>query len=121
MITKQAILILAHQDTLVLRSLIKQLDSEYFDIFIHFDLKNRSQKVEDGLKNLTDKSRLYLIPSVEVVWGDFSVVEAELLLMEAAVDVAEYSYFHLLSGQDLALKSAAQIYNFFNSSTENFF
>lgn len=41
---KQAILILAHRNTLALKSTIELLDSQYFDFFLHIDKKSRILK-----------------------------------------------------------------------------
>lgn len=48
------------------------------------------------------------------------MVRCELLLLKAAMDQGEYSYFHLISGVDLPLKNVDTIYNFFqtHSGTE---
>lgn len=46
--------------------------------------------------------------------GGYSLVNAEMLLLEKAVtDVDEYDYYHLLSGQDLPIKSQDYIHEFF--------
>lgn len=44
------------------------------------------------------------------------MVNAELLLLKKAVDVDSYQYYHLLSGQDLPIKTQDEIFAFF---TEN--
>lgn len=48
---KQAILILAHRNTLALKSTIELLDSQYFDFFLHIDKKSRIQDFFDLKKN----------------------------------------------------------------------
>lgn len=43
------------------------------------------------------------------------MVKAELIVFRAAWDYGDYSYFHLISGQDLPLKNQGQIHNFFDT------
>lgn len=118
---KQAILILAHKNDLVLRTVIKQFDSEYFDIYIHFDKKRFNSQVMESINDIVENSKLVVISTQKVVWGAPSVMKAELDLLEIAYKNSNYRYFHLISGQDLALKTAKQIYSFFNGSEKNFF
>lgn len=57
------------------------------------------------------KSKVCFVDRVDVRWGDYSVVEAELKLLRAAV-AENYQYFHLISGMDLPLKPQAEIHVF---------
>lgn len=106
---KHAYLILAHADFIILEKLVRALDDERNDIFIHFDLK---------VKNLpsvqTEHAGLFILKDrVNVRWGDLSVVEAEYKLFEAAAARDVYTYYHLLSGVDMPLKSQDDIHEFF--------
>ena len=106
---KHAYLILAHNEFIVLRSLVSCLDDERNDIFIHFD-----RKVKEIPEVSVSRSRLFILKNrVRVLWGDFSMVEAEERLFEAAVANGPYSYYHLLSGVDLPIKSQDQIHDYF--------
>lgn len=105
---KHAYLILAHQDFELLACLLRALDDPRNDIFIHID-----KKVNDlPAFSLQDSELYFLDDRIDVRWGDVSVVEAELLLFEAASRQGHYSYYHLLSGVDFPLKSADQIHAF---------
>lgn len=44
--------------------------------------------------------------------GRFSLVEVELLLMEKAISMGNYSYLHLLSGVDYPIKSQDYIHKY---------
>lgn len=110
---KHAYLIIAHNEFDLLKNLISVLDDERNDIYIHFDAK---------LKTLPDlsvaKSKLYVLKKrINVCWADFSVVEAEFVLLRAAYLNYHYAYYHLLSGVDLPLKSQDYIHDFFDKNT----
>lgn len=50
---------------------------------------------------------------MDVRWGDISVVDAEFALFDEAYRRGEYSYYHLLSGVDMPLKTQNYIHRFF--------
>ena len=109
---KDAILIVSHSDDLVLRSTLKILDSEYFDIFIHMDKKNKNVDLNE-LKSICKKSNVFFTPRLDVRWGGYSLTKAEVLLLKTAFNTNSYRYFHMISGADMPLKSAKEIYDFF--------
>lgn len=49
--------------------------------------------------------------------GGYSQIATELVLLETACARGKYSYYHLLSGQDLPLKSQDDIYAFFEEES----
>lgn len=109
---KQAFLILAHNEFEILERLVGVLDDPRFDIYIHFDKKNKEVPV---LK--TNHSGLYILNNrIDVRWGDYSIVEAEISLFEAALNNSKYKYLHLLSGVDFPIKTMDEIYNFFENA-----
>ena len=110
---KQAILIMAHNNEKILKLLIKKLDSIFFDLFIHIDEKSYI-KIED-LTGLTSKSKLFVYKEISVKWGDYSQVECEFFLIDKALSLGNYEYYHLLSGADFPLKDNSFIYNFFHN------
>lgn len=107
---KHAFLILAHGEFPVLEHLVSCLDDQRNDIYIHFDLKTQR------LPSLhVSKARLLVLTDrVNVHWGDVSIINAEYKLFEAAAANGAYSYYHLLSGVDLPLKSQDELHDFFN-------
>lgn len=52
---------------------------------------------------------------IEQMWhgGGYSQINAELTILKCALSHGKYLYYHLLSGQDLPIKSQAYIHNFF--------
>lgn len=109
---KHAYLILAHHEFALLQTLIGCLDDARNDIYVHFD-----RKVPD-LPELHAKraSLTVLADRVDVHWGDFSMVEAEIALFRTARHQGPYDYYHLLSGVDLPLKSQDYIHAFFQQN-----
>lgn len=114
---KHAYLIIAHSNWEILRKLIALLDDEKNDFFIHIDKKS---DIPYSISEITQKSKAIIIESQEVFWADYSMIEVELKLLASAKKENEYSYYHLLSGVDLPIKSKAVIYNFFENSSKNF-
>lgn len=107
---KHAYLILAHGQWDLLRTLLRCIDDERNDIFVHIDAKVREMP-----ELYADKACLYVLDNrVDVHWGDVSVVEAEYALFEEALKYGPYGYYHLLSGVDLPLKSQDYIHSFFD-------
>ena len=116
---KQAYLIIAHNKIEQLKFLISLLDYEKHDFYILFDQKamiTSNQKNE--LKQVLTKSNIFFSKEIPIYWGDYSQVEAELELFETASKQDEYSMYHLLSGVDLPLDTAENIFNFFDNRKE---
>lgn len=107
---KQAILIMAHNNLWTLKKIIKTLDSKYFDIFVHIDIKSSIEKKD--LYNIVNVSKLYIYKEIDVKWGDYSQVECELLLLRES-NLYSYSRYHLISGADMPLKSPKYIFEYF--------
>ena len=115
LLSKQAYLIMAHKDDFCFRTLLRLLDDPRNDIFIHMDKKNRSYD-ETTISEYIKKSKVYHVNRTNVTWGGYSMINAELLLLKKAVDVGSYQHYHLLSGQDLPIKTQDQIIAFFTKN-----
>lgn len=109
---KHAYLILAHHEFGLLQTLIDCLDDARNDIYVHIDKKVRV------LPELhADKAKLKVLERrIGIRWADYSMVEAEFALFEAAQKNGPYAYYHLLSGVDLPLKSQDYIHRFFEEN-----
>ena len=115
---KHAYLIMAHTDFALLKTLIKMLDDERNDIYLHVD-----KKTKDFVPAMfsTSKAKLFILNKrLDVHWGHYSQIRLEMLLFETAHKNGQYVYYHLLSGMDLPIKSQDYIHNFFaeNSGKE---
>ena len=109
---------MAHTEPDMLKTLLRCLDDPRNDIFLHLDAKS-SLRYED-FQAIPRHSRLTAIPRMDVRWGGFSLIDLEMKLLDAAVSQGHYDYCHLLSGQDLPIKTQDAIHAFFeaNSGTE---
>ena len=106
---RHAYLILAHEKPEVLKELLKEIDDPRNDIFLHIDLKATFKASEFKTIN----ANLFIITNrLDARWGDFSLVEAELLLLENALSTNVYSRYHLISGVDYPIKTQDYIHNF---------
>lgn len=113
---KHAYLIIAHSQFEILNYLLRALDDERNDIYIHIDKKVEMPTISDLKTNV-----FFLEDRLDVRWGDYSQVETELNLFETAYFSqaklgVEYLYYHLLSGQDLPIKSQNYIHDFFDKN-----
>ena len=86
------------------------------DIYIHIDKKVEVPTISDLKTNV-----FFLEDRLDVRWGDYSQIEVELNLFETAYLSQyklgfEYQYYHLLSGQDLPIKSQNYIHDFFTQN-----
>lgn len=116
---KHAYLIIAHNEEYILEKLIKLIDFSNNDIYLHLDKKMKNVNISK-LKNICKYSNLYIIKSYDVKWSHFSQIKCELNLLKEATSNNKYSYYHLLSGVDLLLKTPKEIYDYFekNNSVE---
>ena len=98
MLEKHAYLILAHKSDYVLNSLLRLIDDERNDIFIHMDKRNRKYN-ESKTCLVVKKATIKHCERWKCAWGGYALVKAELSLLELATKSGNYSYYHLLSGQ----------------------
>lgn len=113
---KHAYLIMAHNNIEQLIRLVRVLEDERNDIYIHLDSNVKDRNfLKQELKS--DYSKIELIERLNVNWGGFSQVRCELNLLKAAVmsDI-EYSRYHLISGADLPIKNQDYIHAFFKNN-----
>lgn len=110
---KHAYLIMAHKQPELLNKLLRLLDNEKNDFYIHIDKKSNMDMTHIG-KDVS-KSNIYFIDRISVNWGGYSQIQCEMNLLKSAVR-RNYSYYHLLSGFDLPLKDSDYIYDFFESN-----
>lgn len=108
---KHAYLILVHGSVEIYRILIRLIDDVRNDIFVHIDAKS-------DINQFTDihpiHSKIYFVDRLKIYWGDVSQIKCELLMLQAAIQHGQYSYYHFLSGVDLPLKNQDYIHDFFD-------
>ena len=116
---KHAYLIIAHRNDENFKTLLKMLDHSDNDIFIHFDRKNKEYRPEETVAFL-QKSGVFHTKRTDVRWGSFSQINAELLLLRLATGTGHYRYYHLLSGQDLPIKTQDEIHRMLADSDREY-
>lgn len=110
--SRHAYLIIAHSRFEQLKILIELLDHERNDIFLYID--RRAKFTGKDLEGYLKKSRLiYVKKPSRLNWGGRNFIEGELELLKMAIQTDHYCYYHLLSGQDLPIKSNEIIFDFF--------
>lgn len=107
---KIAYLILAHANPKLIERAIGRLSSDDCGFFVHIDRKSRMEE----FSRIQGGNIFFMEPRLPVFWGDFSQVEAILLLLRQGLQQAgSYDRFVLLSGSDYPLRSAQYINDFF--------
>lgn len=114
---KHAYLIIAHNEFGLLSKLIKLLDDERNDIYIHIDKKVPNNNIP---QLFTTKASLFFVKRRGVTWGGDNMIWCELDLLKAATK-KYHSYYHLISGVDLPIKSQDYIHKFFSENSKNYF
>jgi Core-2/I-Branching enzyme len=96
-------LILAHEDEAMLRRLVHRM-SKLGPVFVHVDAKTDISHWDVESVGCTVLSK-----RVRVFWGDWSMVEATTLLLEAALGDPSNSRFSLISGSNYPIVSNDEI------------
>lgn len=114
-----AYLIIAHNQFELLEKLIRALDDERNDIFIHIDAKVKDFGFAHFQQITAFSEVRFTAHRINVTWGDYSQVQTEMELFNTAVRYENpdkpYTYVHLISGVDLPIKSNDEIHRFFES------
>jgi len=77
------------------------------DIYIHVDKKSAGAVSQQILKGRNIK---IMEESLDVAWGDISMVDATLLLLRNFKKLPEYDFVCLKSGQDLLVSTGIREY-----------
>src|SRR5208283_2267384 len=98
---KIAYLTQTHRNPKLLERKIKSLSSEHCAFFIHVD---RKSNIND-FSAIKGSNVFFTEKRIPVYWGEYSLVEAILILIEQALDGPQtYDYFVLSTGSDYPLK-----------------
>lgn len=105
---KIAFILLCHKDPEAIVQQAKQLTAVGDYISIHFDArapKEAFELIQEGLKNNPNVS--YATKRIKCGWGEWSLVQATLYAVEAAVEAfPRATHFYMVSGDCMAIKSA---------------
>ena len=114
---KLAYLIIAHSNPKLLRRLVESIRHEGVTIFIHIDSKSDINQFSD----LAIYDNVVFLPHrIAVYWGDFSLTQAILNLLEFAHSYGHFDYYQLLSGVDYPVKGNDVIMEVLSSSNSQF-
>ncbi|SEB67574.1 Core-2/I-Branching enzyme [Nocardioides exalbidus] len=108
--SRHAYLITAYNDLYVLENLLRLIDDERNEIFVHLD--RRFVAADPARLRSLCRCRVTFVDRTKVHWGDYSQVAAVFRLFKAATP-GRFNYYHLLSGSDLPIKSQDAIHEFF--------
>jgi hypothetical protein len=105
-----AYLFLAHRDVPVLQAAIDCIDDPRNDVFIHWDLK-----ASEDVSTLHAKySHIYFTERTRCYWGDEQ--KALYLLLELAHSKGDYLYYHLMTAEEMPIKTQDQIHAFYEAN-----
>lgn len=110
---KHAFLIIAHNNWNQLKKVMSAYDSKTCDFYIHI---NSMVKIEDSdfksFQVATKYSKVYFVERIPIVWGEYGILKASLLLLQDAF-ANKYDYYHLVTGSDLPLAKVNEFDKFF--------
>ncbi|WP_343290227.1 beta-1,6-N-acetylglucosaminyltransferase [Turicibacter bilis] len=108
---KQAFLIVAHKNFEQTKQLIEFIADDDHHVYIHIDQKN------DGLFNQLKQyfqsfnTVFFLEQRMSINWGGLSQVLVTIQLLKQASN-RSYDFYHLISGQDLFIKTKKEVSSF---------
>lgn len=117
---KQAFLMMAHKNQEQTKRLIEWIADESHEVYVHIDKKSQSM-FEELSQYFNENSHVYFINQrISVNWGGFSQILAMVTLLKQTGGKT-YDFYHLISGQDLLIKSKKEIDDFLNNHLGNQF
>jgi hypothetical protein len=117
-----AYFILVHRFPEQFKRLFKALYHPENHYLIHLDKKTGISTYEDIEDFLTDFPNTYILESVNVVWGGYSMIQAELNGIKYLLNLnIKWDFFINLSGQDYPLKSQKIIREYLTKNIGNNF
>jgi hypothetical protein len=103
-------LIITHKSPAQLERLLNALSHPQFECFIQLDKK---ANLEDFLYLKQNHKVSFVDQRVDVRWGTYSLIQAQLNGIRAVVETNRFDYINVISGQDFPLQSPEAIYQFF--------
>lgn len=101
-------LILTHKNPAQLERLLRALDHPDFDFYVHLDKKTDTRP----FNYLAERKNVRFISNrTPVYWAGFGTIQATLNGFRE-IEIGNYDYINVISGQDFPLKSANDIYKY---------
>lgn len=114
---KHAYLIMAYRQFDILEKILRILDDERNDFYIHIDKKTAGFDPE-VIKGTVKKSEIHFLPRRNISWGAYNSIKCEVDLLRFARENRKYAYYHLISGADMPIKTPDEIYSFFEEQSQ---
>ena len=108
---KQAFLIVAHKNFEQTKLLIEFIADDHHHVYVHIDQKN--DEMFNQLKQYFQSFHtvFFLEQRMSINWGGLSQVLVTIELLKKAIS-GNYDFYHLISGQDLFIKSKKDVSSF---------
>lgn len=103
--SRMCALVLAHHSPELVGRLLSRLEQFGIASFVHVDRKADIVPFEANCQSSTTS---FLADRVKLHWGGFSIVQATLNLIEAALCQGDYSHFLLISGDTYPVRGHAK-------------
>ncbi|SEM28667.1 Core-2/I-Branching enzyme [Chryseobacterium taichungense] len=101
-----AYFIMVHHKPEIFKAMFSKIYARDQFYLIHIDRKAKAEVTEEIQLYLTQFPNAYILESMNIVSGGFSMIQAELNAMEYLLNVSkDWDYFINLSGEDYPLKS----------------
>lgn len=117
---RHAYLIIIHNNFYNFEKLLQLLDDERNDIYVHVNKKVKNFDFDKYAKIIKKSKILFSKKRFPIFWGSPLLLKTEMHLLKQAYNSGKYSYFHLLSGSDLPIKSKDYIYDYFEKYKREF-
>ncbi|REC45489.1 beta-1,6-N-acetylglucosaminyltransferase [Chryseobacterium pennipullorum] len=112
-----AYFIMVHHKVEVFKAMFEKIYTRDQVYLIHIDRKAKAETTEEIQLHSAQFPNVYILDSMNVVSGGFSMIQAELNAMEFLLNVnKEWDYFINLSGEDYPLKSQNIIRKFLTAN-----
>ena len=108
---KQAFLMMAHKNEEQTKRLIEWIADEHHEVYVHIDQKSDAMFNELSRYFKENPHVFFVKQRISINWGGFSQVLAMVNLLRQT-DGKTYDFYHLISGQDLLIKSKKEISDF---------
>lgn len=108
---KQAFLLIAHKNVEQIKQLIEFIADDKHHVYVHIDQKNDDifNQLKQSFKSFN--SVFFLESRISINWGGISQVQVSLELLKKSI-IGNYDFYHLISGQDLFIKSKKEVISY---------
>ncbi|MCE3076186.1 beta-1,6-N-acetylglucosaminyltransferase [Chryseobacterium gwangjuense] len=116
-LVKVAYFIMVHHKPNIFKALFQKIYTKDQYYLIHIDRKAKPEVTEEIQLYIVQFPNVYILDSLNIVSGGFSMIQAELNAMEFLLNASlEWDYFINLSGEDYPLRSQPIIRKFLTTN-----